>query len=227
MRDSSMIRRAYDAVSLFAILNLIVVTGAAAYLFGTGVVTQERLRSVVDFVRTAEAAAEEDAEQAAADIETSTEDQASNERYANAVGSLSAEILRREADRVKAELDQQLALSHSIMLRITEERDAFKRERETEAARKAAEQEELASSGFEKQRTLFNELSPKVAVKHLLSLTDPTDAAKILASLDIRKAKRIIESAKTPEEQQKMQAVLQKMSEVAPAQNKALESPGS
>lgn len=229
MRDSSMIRKAYDAVSLFALLNLITMMGGAAYLFGTGIVTPERLRSVVEYVREQESTTEEadtaEVSQPAPDESADEMPGTRKQPFMAHVGTLSTEILRREAERVKGELDQQLALNHSIMLRITEEREAFRREREREAARRAEEKEELESSGFEKQRTLFNELSPKVAVQHLLAISDPLEAARLLASLDTRKAKRIIESAKSQEEQQKMQRVLQKLSEVSPAQSSELENP--
>ena len=139
---------------------------------------------------------------------------------------MNSEILRREAERVKVELDQRLALNNAIMLRITQERDAFRRERDAEAARKKAAIEEQKAVGFEKTIELYESLSPKVAIEYLLDISDPNESARVLLKMETRKAKKIIEAAKQAEQKGRMKDILKRLREVAPGRSDELARQG-
>ena len=124
------------------------------------------------------------------------------------------EILQREAERVKVELDQRLVLSNSILLKVKTEREEFKAEREAAVRRDEQTRNLVRDEGFEKQIAIFEALSPKVAVQHLISMNNPEEAAKVLTALDADRARKIVEAAKRGSEMSQMQAILQRIREV-------------
>ena len=215
MLNPSLARRTYDAIALFALLNMIALGGLVTYVVGTGAIDRQKLESIAAIVRGEDpvgsgetpSVAEEPAEEAAPAVP--------GEGPAAASG-IDLEIMRREAERIKEELRQRLALNNSILLRVTTERAAFHEEREVALARSRASQRERQEEGFEKQVAILGAMKPKVAVRHLLGIGDPDEAARILLEMSTRKAKKIVEAAKTGEQMRQMMLVLQRIREVAP-----------
>ena len=121
------------------------------------------------------------------------------------------EVYRREGDRIQEEIRQRLALSNSILLRTTTERQNFRREREVAAKESEGKKRERQAAGFQKQVAILEGVKPKTAITHLLSIGDSQEAAAILMEMDDRKAKQIVEAAKTPAQRQKIGAILQEM----------------
>jgi hypothetical protein len=218
MTNPSIFRRAYDGLALFAMLNLVVVGGLGAYLIGSGVADAEKIRRVAAVLR-GEDESDVDAEAPPAPAEVVVPETA---EVSAAMSQMDLEIMRREAERIKAELDQRLALNNGIMLKVMTEREAFHKEREAEAKRKEIASQEQNREGFAKQIEIYEGLMPKVAVEHLLSLPEADEAARILLEMDTRKAKKIVEAAKRPEHMQQMKVILQRLREVAPDRSSEL-----
>ncbi len=226
--NPTMFRRVYDAVALFAVLNLAALGGVCAYMLGTGVVDGERLRGMVDVLRASDEPEEDAQMDEAAGAESEATDEPETAAVAAQAGGQSVEVLRREAERVKVELDQKVALTNSILLRVSQERDAFKREREAAAKREAESKVSRETAGFEKEVELFSAMSPKAAIGYLLDAgRDPDEAAKILVDMDARKAKKIIEAAKQPDQIQRMKTILTRIREVAPERSTDLQGAGT
>ena len=78
------------------------------------------------------------------------------------------------------------------------------------------------SGWFNKQVEIYGGLAPKIAVQHLLGLSDADEAARILLEMDTRRAKKIVEAAKHPEHMQQMKIILQRLREVAPDRSSEL-----
>lgn len=221
MTNPSILRRLYDAVALFALLNLLVLGGVTAYAVSTGIADGEKIRRIAAVVR-----GEDQMDQAGPGVEPSEApsepaEPASTED-AIAESQMGLEIMHREADRIKAELDQRLALNNSIMLRVMTEREAFKQELEAAAEHEKAASRERQKEGFDKQVEIYQGLAPKVAVEHLLGLPEPDEAARLLLEMDTRKAKKIVEAAKRPDQMRQMKVILQRLREVAPDRSSEL-----
>jgi hypothetical protein len=135
---------------------------------------------------------------------------------AAATSQVELEIMRREAERIKEELRQRLALNNSILLRATNEREAFEKERTAEENQRRARLREQQQEGFTKQVEILEAMKPKIAVVHLLSMDNLDEAARVLLSMETRQAKKIVEAAKGGEQMAQMVTVLQKIREVAP-----------
>jgi len=216
-QSTSGLKRFYDAAALFALLNLIGVAGLATLLTIKGALNTEKLRQMVVLLRGAPApraavlpaggravAAPVEAPVRPAGAETTPH------------SPMDLEIVRRESERIKTELEQRLALNNSILLRVTAERENFKREREQAAAAQEAAARQRREEGFKKQVGIYEALAPKVAVEHLLAIAEPDEAATILVEMDSRKAKAIVEAAKRTDQKERMKVILQRVRGVAP-----------
>lgn len=219
----SIFRRTYDAVALFSVLNMLVLGGVAAFLVGSGMLNGPRLRAMVEGLRNDP---ELEAEAALTQKEAaSTEQEAEDKPVASVVPAtgdqtvaamMGAEIMRREAERIESELQQRMAQVNNVLIRVTQEREAFKREKEQADSQKEADRSRHQSEGFEKKVQIYGTLSPKVAVELFLDTEEPDDAARILMRLDTRRAKKIVEAAKRPDQLEKIKKILARLSEAAP-----------
>lgn len=224
MASPSIFRRAYDTVTLFALLNLLTIGGLCAFLAANGAIDAEKVRRIVAVMR-----GEEPAQEVAPTTEEPEEPAAGGEQEMTgkdlaAESEVGIEIMRREAERVKAELDQRLALNNNILLRVMTERERFRREVDEAAKRDEASLKQRREEGFQKQIAIYESLRPKVAVQHLLAMPEADDAAKLLLEMDTRKAKKIVETAKQGDPMEKMKTILRRVREVAPDRSAELES---
>lgn len=224
MADPSIFKRAYDAVTLFALLNLLTIGGLCALLAANGAIDAEKVRRIVAVMR-----GDEPGQEAAPAAERPEEpavggEQETMDKDLATESEVGIEIMRREAERVKAELDQRLALNNNILLRVMTERERFRREVDEAAKREEASLEQRRAEGFRKQIAIYESLRPKVAVQHLLAMPEADDAAKILLEMDTRKAKKVVEMAKRGDQMEKMKTVLRRVREVAPDRSAELES---
>jgi len=224
MAEPSIFKRAYDAVTLFALLNLLAIGGLCALLAASGAIDAEKARRIVAVMRGEQpdqevAPAIEQPEEPAVGVE-----QGVAGKDLAAESEVGIEIMRREAERVKAELDQRLALNNNILLRVMTERERFRREVDEAAEREEASMQQRREEGFQKQIAIYESLTPKVAVQHLLAMPEADDAAKILLEMDTRKAKKIVEAAKQGDQLEKMKTILRRVREVAPDRSAELES---
>ncbi len=212
MTTPAIAKRAYSAVALFALLNMIALGGGAAYLFGAGVIDDGKLRLVAAVFRGEElipptAVEEKPAEETAPEAKQEPADRALAEAH------MGLEITRREADRIKEELRQQLALANSIMIRVTSEREVYRKEREENSRQQEAADVEHNAEGFKKQIEILKGLPPKVAVGHILAMKDPNEAARILQEMGTRSAKKIIGAVKSDGQLTQMREILRIMRE--------------
>ncbi len=217
----SIFKRAYDTVVLFALLNVLAVGGLVGYLVVSGVLDLEKGRRLVSVMR-GEDLTQTDSTPVEAPADATTEPPTAGEAVAES--QMDDEIMRREGERIKAELDQRLALNNSILLRVMTERERFQREQVEAARQQEASRKQRGEEGFKKQLAILEALSPKIAVQHLLAVSDPDDAARILLQIDTRKAKKIVESAKSGDEIEKTKLILRRVREVAPEQSAELAS---
>lgn len=221
MTNPSIFRRAYDLAALLALLHMFALVAVGAYMVGTGAMNLESLRGVVAVLRGEGPSDAESAQQMPADT---VEQESSDAEGAEGIDSRDQlEILRLEAERIKAVLDQRLALNNSIMLRVTTERQAFQQERTEAAKREQAAQAQRNGEGYRKQIEIYEGLAPKIAVQHLLALKDPDEAARILVEMNARKAKKIVEVAKRGNQLKQMQRILERVRVVAPERSSDLD----
>ena len=219
----TILRRVFDAVGLLSFLNLLALAGLVLLAMSSGALDGEKVRRMAAIMRGAEPASPP-ADASPAGAVPAGDDRDSGARDYAVESETDKEILRREAERVKAELEQRLALNNGILLRVTAERERFARLREQEAKAERVREEQRAAEGFRKQVELFEALSPKIAVQHLMALEDPDEAARLLVEMDSRKARKIVEAAKSGPALAKMQVVIRRLREVAPDRSEELET---
>ncbi len=212
----SAIKRAYRIAALLALLHLLVIGAGLAYLVGTGRLTGERIEQMAGVLRGQLPAPQLAQAEEAAPVETPATSFDAVER-----GETAVQIARHMIDRRHAELEQQVATAQAALLKVTRAREAQQREKEEFAAQHRRRATQERSEGFKKDLDLLSSLKPKVAVDYLLARSSE-DAAQMLLLMETRKAKRIIEAAKTTWQKKKMAEVYQLLSEMAPADSDLL-----
>lgn len=223
------LRRAYDLIALLALLNVGALLALGAWLWTSGAMTPQKLGDIGAILRGDAAPTTSTVPGAlgpqTAQAEDSTAPPADAPPATFAELQMNMEVARLEAERIKTELDQRLALNNSILLRVTTEREAFQKDRQRAEERDKQSAALRDDEGFAKQLEIFENLAPKVAVEHLLNLGDPDEAARLLLEMDARKAKKIVESAKRGTQAEKMRDIMQRLRAVAPAKSEELVSP--
>ena len=211
-----MIKKAYHVVALLALLNLIVIAGGVGYLFSTGALSTERVEQLAAVLRgewpkPAEAQAEE------------VEEVADPTRSAESIDreQTEEEMLRLQADRRRAELQQQAATVAAARLEVTRQREALERRHADFKAQAKRREKEEESAGFKKELDLLSSVKPKVAVGYLLE-KPREDAAVLFLQMETRKGKRLVEAAKTPSQRRAMAEILQMLREMSPEQAELL-----
>ncbi len=207
--------KAYRLMATFALLNLIALGGGIGYLVSSDRLDVERVRAIAEMLG-GDAAADEEGE------ETLEE---SGEQDASAGGVLAArsaeeervaeEIAWRNAERYRTEIEQRLKFINAARLDVDRRREEFERLKDQE---RLAEREQTAlqkQAGYAKEIEIMSALSPKTALKQLMSMTDG-DAARILFELETRKTKKIFESAKTDVEVAKMTTIRRLIRDMKP-----------
>lgn len=209
-----MIKRAYQLVALLALLHLVALGGVGGYLFATGKVDRAQIEQIAAVLRggqpqIAEAAptTQPSSTQPSA-VETAPEPSPPDE--------LHEQMLRLKADRREAELAQRLGTVAAAQIEVTRQREALKREAEELQKQLDARRDQEASTGFKKDLELLANLKPKDAAYYLLQ--KPTEeAARMLLMMETRKAKKIIESAKSPDQRKTVSEILEVMRGMTPA----------
>ena len=220
--NGSALKRPYDGIAVFAVLNMLVFGTMGAYLLGTGTLDGVKLQQIAAVLRGEEQLGG-DQEGVSEDDPAGVEVSETEQPQVATVGSQAElEIIRREAARIQEELRQRLALNNSILLRITTEREGFQREREEAARTAKVERAERETEGFAKQIAILESVKPKTALVHLLGLGDPDEAAATLLAMNTRKAKKIVEAAKSPEQMEQMKLVVRQLRSVSPDRSKEI-----
>lgn len=223
--NPSIAKRVYDGVALFAILNLLGLAGLIAFLASSDAVSGEKLRHMVAVMRGEEPDPDKgvppDAPGGGAEKAGAAAGQATGDEP-----EVDAQVMRLEGERIKAELDQRLALNNSILLRVMTERERFEEEQREAVRQQQRSAQQRKSEGFKKQIAIYESLSPKIALEHLLDMAEPDVAAATLLEMNTRKAKKIVEAAKRGGQMAKMKLILRRVREVAPDRVEELESGG-
>ena len=217
------IRSIYDAVALVAVVNAVVLAGVIGFLTANGSLNAEKVREVVRALR--DGAPETPVSVLPTEnAETST---ASNPVHREVISEEEMDLMQREAERLKVEIEQRTALANSIMLKVKTEREAFRKEKEAASRQQEADRARQHEEGFQKQLEILTALGPKMALEHILALNDPDKAAQILAAMDTDRTKKIVESAKRGDELAKMKIILQRMQNVIPVGGSELRAQGN
>lgn len=223
MLQRTLMRRIYETVALLALLNMLALAGVAGYALTSGWLDPVRVQRAVAVLRGGELSAPSMAPARPEAEITTTPPEAVELREERPITSqMDLEIMRREAERIKEELRQRLALNNSILLRVTTERETFLKERERAQKQEEARREERKEEGFVKQVGIYEGLAPKLAAQHLLGMKEPEEAAKLLMAMEPRKARKIVEAAKRGDQMDRMMVILQRIREVAPGKSDEL-----
>jgi len=224
-KKKGLVRQAYDAAALVALLNVALILAGIGYIASTGSVTGDQIRQVVAVLRGQSAVVAVSTGQpptespAKANVAESLNPSLAGINYSSATD---LEVVRLESERIKVELDQRVALSNAVLLKVRNEREEFQKERDAASKQDQAKLDKKDDDGIQREVAIYDALSPKIAMQHLLGISDVDEAAKILVAMQPAKAKKVVEAAKKGQELNQMKAILQRVRDVAPAKTNEL-----
>lgn len=221
IQQRGILKRAYDAIALMALLNIVGLVGVVGVLAGTGTLTKDKAQSIVEIMRAPKPSATTTATPAGDGATPAAgrgrTDSTTTSAASPALSDMELEVVHREAERIKVEIDQRLALANGIMLKVRTEREAFRKDRDATAKQEQTAQARQQDEGFRKEIAIVESLSSKMALQHLLGLNDPDQAANMLMAMDTDRAKKIVESAKRGEDLARMKVIVQRLRDVRPS----------
>jgi len=205
------LRRVYDAVALFALLNVLGLAGITGLYSLNGTLRPENVREAVRALRGESCATgASPVMEAKAGVEADDK-KATREPF----DEVEMDLMQREAERLKTEVEQRVALANTIMLKVKTEQETLRREKEEFAKKEEAERARQRDTGFHKQLEILTSLNPKMALEHILAMNDVDKAARMLSAMEPDRAKKIVESARRGEDLARMKQILERMEMVA------------
>jgi hypothetical protein len=217
-------------LTMLCVLNVFMVIGLAGYLVGTGRLDKEKGGAIVDLLRhkgtptkfretvydiLEPVATTAPATQATTNPASLAEDQglrsvaSAQERIAFAHQMMEQErlSLENEAQDLRHRQELLLALQADVQAKLKKIEDA-KKESEPKAATAEAK---VREENFQKTLALYDELKPKQIKDIFIDNKDPDLAASYLVAMDPSRAAKIVGEFKTPEEQQFIVLVLDRI----------------
>ena len=198
------IKATYRTIATLALLNFLALGGGLGYLVATGRLDAERARQVADVFR------DEDEEVAPAASEPSETDE-TPAAGASVVTSdeqqIRDEIAWRNAERYRTQLEQRLKFINAERMDVNRRREEFEALKNEERARRQETSKNSKEPGYLKELEVMKALSPRTALRQLMTMKD-ADVARILFELDTRRTKKIVEAAKTDIQRSKITAAL-------------------
>ncbi len=207
-----MLKRIYNAVAIFAIVNVLVMAVLIGVAWVSGRLNSERVEQLAMVLR-----GELDKEEAPTTQPAATQPapRAASEKIRH--DEELEEILARRLDWQRRELENLVSLIDSSKLEQLQQREALQQEiAQYEQARQAwLEQEQR--DGFKRSLEYLQSVDPKIA-KDLLQQKKEADAAQFLSAMNSRKGRDIIEECSTPEDRAWIGRVLNTIEQGAASQ---------
>ena len=204
---AGLIKRSYRTIATLALLNFLALGGGVGYLVASGRLDTERARRVADVLR-----GEEEEPETAESEQSEIEKTLRLRRTGASVVSkdeqrIRDEIAWRNAERYRTQLEQRLKFINAERLDVDRRREEFDRLRNEERIRREEASKNSKEPGYVKELDVLRALSPRTALRQLMTMND-ADVARILFELDTRRTKKIVEAAKTDIQRSKIASAL-------------------
>jgi hypothetical protein len=198
------IKSTYHWIAALALIHLLLLGGGIAFLFGTGRADTQRLQAAFEALTAA--APKENASKNADDddMEAPT---AAPAPLSPAEQRVRDEIAWRNAERYRTQIEQRLKLINAARVEVDQRREEFENLQAKVKAERLDQETRESVVGYAKQVEVLAALAPKAALQQIMTMDD-VEAARIFFELGTRKVKKIVEAARSDEQQAKITGVL-------------------
>ena len=199
----------FSAIAILSVATLLAGGGFTGYLFGSGKLNAQRMETIAQVLRGELDDAAGEGEQVP-ESQPATGEGEGDEAGARTGGSAAEARARQKREeleslrleRAKDDLAAQRRMLEQIRLNLVQEQEQF-----AEAQAAFVQQEDnraakLRDDGFQKELALVASLKPAQAKAYIERVwqSQKADAVRLMAALEERQAKRILDQFKTPEE---------------------------
>jgi hypothetical protein len=214
-----MISKLFNTAAVVSLATLIAGGGFAGYLFATGKLDAQRLELIADVIRgklDAPPGPPSNGEPSSADAAGGPEaaeqptrpsaEEAQARRQREDMASLRLE-------RAQADLLAQRRMLEQVVQHVVHEQEKLATDRKAFELEKKERDEALVDVGFERELELLSGLKSSQAKEHIIESwkTRKADAVRLMMKLEPRKARRILDQMRSPEEQQIMSDLLEEI----------------
>jgi flagellar motility protein MotE (MotC chaperone) len=225
-------KRLWNVLVLTLALNFMALGGAVAWLYQGGHLDHSRVQAI-KAILFPPPAPEAPATQPATTPDPTTQPTLKLEellaKHSNLPAGEQVEFIQRTFDAHMAQLDRQRRVLEDLKMQVDIANQKVAADRaEVEAQRKKLEEDrqqaqKLATDqGFQDSLNVYNAMPPKQVKQVFMTLPDDT-VLRYLEAMTPRKAAKITEEFKTPEEIERIQRVLERMRRGEPATQEAKE----
>lgn len=209
-------RRVYQVIAIFAIAQLLALSGFIGTLASRGALQPDRLENALRALRgdaqpppaaTTQPASQPASTRPARELLPEDED--------------AARIRRTELDRREREIADQWDLVRSAQVELLREREKFAAEKKEWEAALKRQAEEAALSGAAKEMEYLSGVKPETA-KSLIRQKKDADVVQILLQMNSRIGRKIIEQCKTEDERLWIGRILEQLRQRNTRQAEAL-----
>lgn len=207
------------ALMIVLAINFVAVVGTGAYLFGTGVLSKEKLGEITK-VMYPEPTSQPATQPATSGDATTQPIMRIDEFLGATAGKTAAEqlaFMQSAFDRQMALLDRQRQELFDLRRQVELARSQFLKEKaalddreKRVAARETTMNSQVVDKGFTETLKLYNAM-PTKQVKDIFAQLEDETVVRYLQAMDARRASRVLGEFKTPEELKRAQALLEMM----------------
>ena len=215
-----MARRAFFVLSIMSMMNLAAVLGYGTFAWKRGWLEKKRVHEALAILRDG-VPENHEVKPTSRPVETmagATAQRSGEQIRRNAEAD---EVLRTELQRRESEIQNAWRLLETQQLALVKQKEEFDAAKKRYADELAARAAQTKDSGFEKELDILSGVKAKDS-KELLRQKSEPDVVRILAALEVRKARKIVSECKTPEERLWIGRILEKLHERNAAQAEVL-----
>jgi len=213
----------YDITAILALMHVAGLGGVGGYLISTGHLTAEKIKQIVEVVRGQKKEIDQ-SESSASPTEVTQKQSDSNRQTGSFLPGVDRfnqylvdqEILYQQKQRFDVEMQQKLDQINSAMLQVNMRQEALDVKIKAQDKRQQQITEQKDEVGMKKEVSILAALSSKKGLELLLK-KDPQEAAQLLLQMNTFNAANIVDAAKTQQQQDQLQTILNRMRDVAPA----------
>jgi hypothetical protein len=200
-----MIKRMYQIISLIAVIQLLALSGLIGYMFASKRLTGERVDQIAKLLRG------ESAQQAA----PTTQPVAEAVKPESATSQIARSQQQQElfsmiAERQSRELQDRAKLNQTIQLDVLRKLEEIDRREKTFAEQQKKLRAQQSQDGFSRELEVITAIDATRARKLLMMQKEP-DAVRLLMDMEPARAKKIIDTCKTPEEMEWARRILDQL----------------
>ncbi len=203
----SLLKNVYRTATFLALIHLVGIGSFIGYLVSSKKLDVEKARTIVKLIKGDDSESGQSDTVGETSVGQSTDAPIETRVAVSREDSrVSEEVVRRDTDRYRTQLEQRLKFIRRERIEIDRLREEFDRNQQLSNANARKSLERQQTAGFAKELEIIRSLKPNAALTQIMTMDD-AQAAELLFKLSARQVKKLFEAAKTEAQIKKMTTI--------------------